>query len=152
MRFKGSELELTAPVNQCSCRVIYGDTDAGGVVYYGNYFRFFEKGRSEFLRTFLDTTYRELEERGIVLPVSESYCRYKVPARYDDLLTVSTSLAEYNRASLRFHYLISRSEDDRLVAKGFTVHAAIEGKTGRLRRLPQELLSSFDRLGSSARS
>ena len=67
-------------------RVLYGDTDAGGVVYNANYLRFFELGRSDFMRTYV-CSYREIEERGLILPVTESFARYKAPAFYDDLVT-----------------------------------------------------------------
>jgi acyl-CoA thioester hydrolase len=119
-----------------SIRVIYGDTDQMGVVYYANYLRFFEAGRNEFLRA-KGLRYREVEERlGVILPVSEAAVSYKAPARYDDLLTVETSLAELRRVSARFDYRVLRGTE--VLATGHTVHACVDAE-GRIRRVPPEL-------------
>jgi acyl-CoA thioester hydrolase len=89
-------------------RVIYGDTDQMGVVYYANYLRFFEAGRNEFIRA-KGLRYRDFEEAfGLRLPVAEASVSYKLPARYDDLLDVEVSLAEVRRASARFEYRLVR--------------------------------------------
>jgi acyl-CoA thioester hydrolase len=118
-------------------RVIYGDTDQMGVVYYANYLRFFEAGRTEFLRA-KGMTYRDFEEQSrLQLPVVEASVSYKLPARYDDLLTVETALDEVRRASARFGYRVLRGED--LIATGHTVHACV-GLDGKVQRMPQDLL------------
>jgi acyl-CoA thioester hydrolase len=117
-------------------RVIYGDTDQMGVVYYANYLRYFEAGRNEFIRA-KGLRYRDFEARfGLVLPVAEAGVKYRSPARYDDLLAVETSLVELGRASARFEYRLLR--DAEVLATGFTVHACVDGD-GRIRRLPEEL-------------
>ena len=119
-------------------RVIYGDTDQMGVVYYGNYLRFFEAARNEFIRA-KGLRYRDFEaEHGLLLPVVEASVQYKQPARYDDLITVEISLTEARRASARFGYRILRG--DELLATGHTVHACV-GADGRVRRMPKELLA-----------
>ena len=119
-------------------RVIYGDTDQMGVVYYANYLRYFEAGRNEFIRA-RGLRYRDFETRfGLRLPVAEAQARYRAPARYDDLLTVETSLAEVKRASARFGYRIVRAGE--IVATGHTVHACVDLE-GRVRRMPPELLA-----------
>lgn len=108
-------------------RVIYGDTDQMGVVYYGNYLRYFEVGRNELLRE-KGLRYKEFEERfGLHLPVVEATVRYRHPARYDDVLLVETKVVELGRASLRMDYRILRNEDGRLLVEGSTVHACIDG-------------------------
>ena len=118
-------------------RVIYGDTDQMGVVYYANYLRFFEAARNEFIRA-KGLRYRDLEaEHGLRLPVTEASVRYKLPARYDDLLTVEIALGEARRASARFDYRVLRGAE--LLATGHTVHACV-GVDGRVRRLPAGLL------------
>jgi acyl-CoA thioester hydrolase len=120
---------------RCELRVIYGDTDQMGVVYYANYLRWFEAGRTEFLRA-KGLSYSEFEAREkLVLPVAEAGVNYLQPARYDDLVAVETSLALARRASARFEYAVKRGED--LLATGFTVHACVDGK-GRIRRLPED--------------
>ena len=118
-------------------RVIYGDTDQMGVVYYGNYLRFFEAGRNEFIRA-RGLRYRDFEARfGLVLPVAEAGVKYVEAARYDDLVSVETTLAEVRRASARFTYRLLR--EDALLATGFTLHACVDPE-GRIRRLPPELV------------
>src|SRR6266849_10224417 len=73
---------LRSMVVEARVRVIYGDTDQMGVVYYANYFRYFEFGRSEYFRR-LHRSYRDLELEGSFLPVVEATCHYRAPARYD---------------------------------------------------------------------
>ncbi len=108
-------------------RVIYGDTDQMGVVYYANYLRWFEAGRNEYLRA-QGARYRDLErDTGLMLPVVEATVRYRHPARYDDLVRVETRVTEIRRASVRFGYRVVREEDERLLAEGHTIHACIDG-------------------------
>lgn len=117
-------------------RVLYGDTDRMGVVYYANYLRWFEAGRNEFIRA-KGLRYRDFEERfGLVLPVAEAGVKYLEPARYDDLIQVETSLVEMGRASARFAYRLMR--EDAVITTGFTVHACVDG-SGRIVRMPEEL-------------
>jgi acyl-CoA thioester hydrolase len=121
-------------------RVIYGDTDQMGVVYYANYLRYFEAGRNELIRA-RGLRYRDFEDRfGLRLPVVEAQVSYRAPARYDDLLTVETSLAEVRRASARFGYRIVRRDGGEVLATGHTVHACVDLE-GRIRRMPPELLA-----------
>lgn len=119
------------------CRVIYGDTDNMGVVYYANYLRFFELGRNEYMRA-RGLTYREVEARGLQLPVTEARCRYRKPARYDDLLTVETRVTRARGARVVFGYAI-RGEEGEVLAEGETEHAAV-GPGGRPRRVPEDIL------------
>jgi len=140
-------LSMPEPVHTTSCRVLYGDTDAAGVVYYANYLRYFEMGRTEYMRDRV-MTYREVESLGLVLPVIECYSRYKAPAAYDDLLTIETSLAELKNVSCRFNYRIYRDESDgarTLLAKGYTVLAAVN-REGRLTKIPALLLEKLGKI------
>jgi len=124
-------------------RVIYGDTDTGGVMYYGNYLRLFEIGRTELLRAH-GLTYREIEEReGLILPVVEVHVRYKAPARYDDLLTLETKLSELKLHRVRFNYIVRR--EGRLLAEGYTVHVPVT-REGRLTRFPEGLYAHLEPL------
>jgi acyl-CoA thioester hydrolase len=117
-------------------RVIYGDTDQMGVVYYGNYLRFFEAARSDFLRE-RGAGWRDVENtHGIYLPVIEAKVNYKRPAFFEDILVVDTTLAELGRASLRFEYKVLRGED--LLATGHTIHACVS-KQGDIREFPDAL-------------
>jgi acyl-CoA thioester hydrolase len=109
--------------NITSYRVIYGDTDRMGVVYYANYLRWFEKGRSEFLRQ-IGFPYKTIEERGLHFPVTEVSCRYFKSAHYDDVITIATQLTSVGRATLNFEYTISR-EGDSSLGVGITKHACV---------------------------
>ncbi len=118
-------------------RVIYGDTDQMGVVYYGNYLRFFEMGRAALFRH-LGLSYREIEAQGVVLPVSEAYCKYLAPARYDDVLLIETALDTAVRAGMKFDYRVLREADGVPLAAGHTRHACMTAD-GRVVRPPKVL-------------
>jgi len=138
-------LSMPEPVHQTRYRVLYGDTDAAGVVYYGNYMRYFELGRTEYMRDLVRTSYREIEKQGLVLPVIECYARYKAPAAYDDLLVIETSINELKNVSCRFSYRISRKEADgsqTLLVKGFTVNASVD-RSGKLTKFPASLIEKL---------
>lgn len=117
-----------AVLNQKEIRVRYQETDQMGFVYYGNYFTWFEVGRSELLRD-LGLPYRSFEERGILLPVTEAECKYKSSAKYDDLITVKTCITKLRPSRIHFEYQIV-SEEGRVLAYGSTGHAFVD-KTGR---------------------
>jgi len=120
-------------------RVIFGDTDQMGVVYYANYLRYFESARAAYWRA-LGKSYKDLEAWGVALPVVEAHCHYKRPAHYEDLLDVDVDVTELRAASLRFGYRIYRGAE--LVAQGETRHAVI-GSDGRPRRLPAAMLDAL---------
>jgi acyl-CoA thioester hydrolase len=113
-------------------RVIFGDTDQMGVVYYANFLRFFEGARAEYWRS-LGRSYKDLEAAQIAMPVIEAHCSYKRSALYEDLLQVETDVTEMRGASLRFTYVVRRAGE--LLAEGYTRHAVI-GPTGRPRPIP----------------
>lgn len=117
-------------------RIIYGDTDQMGVVYYGNYLRFFEAARNEWLRA-KGARWREIEAaHSIYLPVVEAKVNYKRPAFYDDVIEIEARLGELGRASLRFDYRILRGTD--LLVLGHTVHACVS-REGDVREFPEPL-------------
>ena len=120
-----------------SYRVIYGDTDAAGVVYNANYLKLFEIGRTELMRQ-LGVPYSRIEEQGLVIPVTECYLRFKAPARYDDLLDIETVLAGLRPYSCQFHYRIRHQESGKILAEGFTRHGCVD-RQGRLKPFPEIL-------------
>ena len=132
---------MDAPGAIATYRVIYGDTDAMGVVYYGNYLRLFERARLELLRS-LGLSYSRVEAEGLRLPVAEAYCRYLRPARYEDLLEVEVWVSWLGRASMRIDYRVWRQGE--LLATGFTVHGCLDAR-GRPRRLPPYLQEGLRR-------
>jgi len=122
-------------------RVIYGDTDQMGVVYYANYLRFFEGARNEWIRR-IGIPYREIEARGIMLPVYEASAQYLSPARYDDLIEVRM-VVTHTRVKIRFEYKVHRVGDDAVLALGHTVHVCV-GKDGKPTRAPDWLLQALE--------
>ena len=125
------------PSSASRVRVRYAETDAMGVAYYGNYFTWFEVGRTDLLRK-LGRRYRDLERDGILLPVVEALCNFRAPARYDDELDVSTRGGLRSAVRVEFRYEVHRSDDGTLLATGHTLHAATNA-AGRPRRLPAEI-------------
>ena len=125
-------------------RVIFGDTDQMGVVYYGNYMRFFEASRAAFLRS-VGRSHRDLDAWGVALPVVEAHCRYRRPAFYEDLIDIDVDVVELRGASMKFVYEVRRGSD--VLADGWTRHASI-GLDGRPRAVPEplrELINSGQR-------
>jgi acyl-CoA thioester hydrolase len=121
-------------------RVIYGDTDNMGVVYYGNYLRFFEIGRNEYMRA-RGLTYREVEAKGLRLPVTEARCRYLRSARYDDFLTIETRVTRAKGARIVFAYVL-RNEAGEVLADGSTEHAALN-EAGRPVRVTPDIIAAL---------
>jgi acyl-CoA thioester hydrolase len=120
-----------------SVRVRYSETDAMGWVYYGVYLTYFEVGRTELIRN-LWHSYRDIEDRGLRLPVVETGCRYLRGARYDDLLEIRSRMTLASPARIRFEYRITRGDALEIVAEGFTIHC-FAGVDNRPMRLPTEL-------------
>ena len=120
--------------HECSVRVRYADVDQMGVAYHAHYLRWFEVGRSEMFRT-LGLPYREVEQRGVLMPVSEVFCKFVSGARYDDRLTIETRLDPAVRAGMKFDYRIFAGDRKQLVARGYTRHAFVDA-AGKVVRPP----------------
>ena len=118
-------------------RVRYAETDQMGIVYYANYFVWFEVGRTDLLRL-AGWSYREMEGDGFSLPVIESHCEYREPARYDDELEIRSRGTLVSPVRLKFEYEVVRSGDGALLATGHTVHATL-GRSRKPCRLPERV-------------
>jgi acyl-CoA thioester hydrolase len=132
---------LTDPVSISRVRVRYAETDKMGVVYYANYFVWFEVGRTDMLRL-EGWSYRDMEHDGFALPVIEAHCEYRQSARYDDELEIRTRGALLSPVRVRFDYEVMRQADAVLLAAGHTLHAALDAG-GRPRRLPERVRRIF---------
>jgi acyl-CoA thioester hydrolase len=121
--------------------VRYAETDQMGVVYYANYFVWFEVGRTDLLRR-EGRTYRDMESEGLSLPVIDAHCEYKQSARYDDDVEIRTTGALLSPVRVRFDYQVVRPSDDVLLAAGHTVHAVLDA-SGHPSRLPERLVRLF---------
>lgn len=115
-------------------RVIYADTDKMGIVYNGNYLSYFEIGRNELMRH-LGLKYTDVEKSGLILPLIDSYVRYKQPALYDDILDINARLDETFSAKIQFIYNITC--EGKLVAEGYTNHVFANAETMKPVRPPK---------------
>jgi acyl-CoA thioester hydrolase len=123
-------------------RVYWEDTDAGGVVFYANYLKFFERARTEWLRTMGHEQQRLKEEGGAMFVVTDTRTRHLRPARLDDQLYISVALAERSRATLTLVQQARRG--DELLAEGEIRIACVEPGTFRPRRIPTPLLEAIE--------
>lgn len=128
------------PESEISLRVYYEDTDAAGIIYYANYFRFIERGRTELLRK-LGHDQNELMKEGIAFAVRSANAEFLKPAKLDDLLTVETRVESLGRAQLVFSQRIRRNEELLLDAKIRV--ACIDPARGRPIPMPRALHDQF---------
>ena len=122
-------------------RVRDNDTDRMGIVYHGNYAMYFEVARLEMLRA-RGLAYRQMEEEGVMLPVSDLHVKYVSPAYYDDLLDVEVTLLEKPAVRVKFAFRIT-NQDEALVATGEVVLACVDAVTRRPCRAPKYFLECF---------
>ena len=123
-------------------RVRYGETDQMSYAYHGNYAQYFEMGRIEWLRK-LGISYKKMEETGIMLPVISLNTNYLKPAKYDDLLTLKTTLVNKPLVKIKFEFEISNENDELLTTANATL-AFINSKTKKPTRAPEYLLKKLN--------
>lgn len=119
-------------------RVRYSETDQMGVVYYGHYAQYFEVGRTEAIRE-LGLTYRDMEESGILMPVTSMEVHYFKPARYDDLLILKTTIRQLPRTMITFQTDIHLENGTHLTSGSVTL-AFVNKESGKPCRPPDQLL------------
>ena len=125
-----------------SFHVRYAETDQMGVVYYANFLVWFELGRTDYCKQH-GFAYREMEDDdGLFIMVAEARCRYKAPARYDDLIEVRTCLRAVRKRVLVFGYEVYKMPDSEMLAEGETVHV-ITDREGHPRALPERYAELF---------
>jgi acyl-CoA thioester hydrolase len=124
-------------------RVRYHETDAMGRLHHANYLTYFEVGRTELLRA-AGFNYRQVEEQGLFLVVSEMTCRYLRPANYDDLLTLRTTVISARGARIVHDYQLFRGTE--LLATGRSTVACVD-RSGTVKRLPDWLIAKNDAAG-----
>jgi acyl-CoA thioester hydrolase len=122
-------------MNSLQIRIAYADTDQMGMVYYSNYFVFFERGRTELLRS-IGLVYKDLEARELYFPVLHSECDYFSPAKYDDIICVETKLIELTAASITLSYEVKCN--DNLLVRGKTKHPLVN-KLFKPIRFPKDI-------------
>jgi len=122
-------------------RIYYEDTDCGGVVYYANYLRYFERGRTEYLRA-RGISPSGLLEKGMLFVVRKVEVDYLAPARYDDLLILETEVLEISRTSVTFAQSIKKDGLPTLAARGNVVLVMVDGN-GKPARIPEDLKAAL---------
>ena len=129
--------------HEMEIRVRYSETDAMGFLHHGNYFSYFEMGRTELFRS-QGGNYREMEEKGFLLVVAKIECRYRQPARYDDVLTLRTTLSKVTGAKLEHDYELSR--DGVSIAAAHSVIACVD-REGNIQRMT----AAMEHLGTESK-
>jgi acyl-CoA thioester hydrolase len=127
-----------ATEHEIQIRVRYSEADAMGFLHHGNYFAYFEMGRTELLRA-SGGNYRQMEEAGMLMVVVSIECKYRKPARYDDLLTLKTRVVRVTPAKIEHDYRLYR--DGELLTEARSVLACVD-RAGCVQRIPEE----FERL------
>lgn len=122
-------------------RVRYGDTDQMGYVYYGNYAYYYEQARAEAIRS-LGISYKELEDSGVMMPITRMNIKYIQPARYDELITVKTTVPSLPGRLITFTYEVS-NESGALLNEAETQLIFVDAVTRKMRSVPDMLLTKF---------
>ncbi len=127
--------------SETQIRVRYGETDKMGYVYYGTYPLYYEVGRTELMRNF-DFPYSRIEEMGVMLPVISLDIKYYKAAKYDNLLTIKTTIKELPSARITFYYQVY-NEQGELLNEASTTLVFIDEKSRKPRKAPEALLKSL---------
>ncbi len=135
---------LRGRVHVLPVRVYYEDTDAAGIVYYANYLKYAERGRTEMLRTLGVGQERLREESGMQFVMRDGEVKYRRPARLDDALLVETALVELGAASVRMRQVIRREGESNEEVAWFMAHVACTGLDGKPMRMPQALRQALE--------
>lgn len=127
--------------HQHQIRVLYGDTDQMGYVYYGNYGYYYEQARSEAIRS-IGITYKQIEDSGTMMPITRMNIKYIQPAFYDELLTIKTTVASMPHRLILFSYQVF-NEKNELINEGETHLAFVDAVTKKLKPAPQILVEKM---------
>ncbi|MBX3324553.1 MAG: YbgC/FadM family acyl-CoA thioesterase [Nitrospira sp.] len=122
-------------------RIYYEDTDCGGVVYYANYLKYFERARTEYLEL-RGHSVAALMEQGVIFVVVRAEVDYCSPGRYGDTLVIETEVGDVTRAALTFSHVIREKMSGRVVVKGSARLAATDGR-GKVRRLDRGMVAKL---------
>ena len=127
---------MAEPVHEIEIRVRYQETDGQRRLHHANYLTYFEMGRTEMLRSY-GRTYRDFEDDGLFMVVSEVSCRYLAPADYDDVLRLRTRVEKVGAAHIKHAYELIRGTA--ILATGSTTVVCVD-REGKIRRLPEWML------------
>lgn len=125
-------------------KIYYKDIDQMGIVYYSRYFEFFEQARTELLKQ-IGLEVKTIESKGFFLPVIAAHCEYLESARFEDEIEVKTTILKPPEARFRIDYEITRSGADKLLVKGYTIHAFTNSE-GKVKRPPPFVRNTIQQL------
>jgi len=128
-------------VNETQLRVQYYETDQMGVVHHSNYIRYFEIGRTDLMRR-MGLCYKNLEDSGTVMPITNVEVRYLYPAYYDDIICIKSFIKELPKARIVFNYEIYNAQG-KLLVDGSTTLAFVNKETGRPQRAPEKMIQTL---------
>lgn len=131
-------------MSKISVRVYYEDTDSGGVVYYANYLKFIERGRSEFLRDLGFEQDDLVETYNVIFAVRSINADYRLPAKFNDLLSVQTSIEKVGRASLIFSQKITTSEQNKVLFEAQITVACLHADSFKPCGIPAIILEKIN--------
>lgn len=131
-------------------KIYYEDTDCGGVVYYANYLKYFERARTEYLEL-RGHSVAALMEQGVIFVVVRAEVDYCSPGRYGDTLVIETEVGEVTRAALTFSHIIREKVTGRVVVKGSARLAATD-RNGKVTRLEKGLVTALQPASTSSES
>lgn len=118
--------------------VRYAETDQMGVVHHAVYPIWFEIARTDYIKA-AGMSYSEMEKRGVMLPVTGISCRYRLPAKYDDVLSVTVRITRFSPARIEFEYEVRREGEDEILTTGTSAHGFVDSKTFRPLNLKKAL-------------
>src|SRR5205823_752435 len=140
----GLESRAAMRTTESRTRVRYAETDQMAIAHHANYIVWFEIGRTDFCRA-AGFPYKEIEERGLILVVTEVVCRYRAPYRYDDEVVIRTSIAEAASRRMKFAYELLDGAGERLHATGMSSHVWVSRETRRPVLADAEVMRGFER-------
>ena len=129
--------------HETKLRVQYYETDQMGVVHHSNYIRYFEIGRTEMMSR-INLSYKDMEDSGTVMPITNVEVRYCYPAHYDEIICVRSFVKELPKARMTFYYEIY-NEAGKLLADGNTTLAFLNKETGRPQRVPEMMVKAMEK-------
>ena len=124
-------------------RIYYEDTDCGGVVYYANYLKYFERARTHYLEA-RGLSVAELMKQGCLFVVVHAEVDYRAPARYGDILDITTMIPQMTPASITFSHAVRERQSGRVIVEGAARLAVTDGN-GKVKRLDKELMAALQK-------
>lgn len=135
--------------SQTEVTVRYAETDCMGVVHHAVYPIWFEIARTDYIKA-AGMSYADMERGGVMLPVTGISCRYRLPAKYDDVLTITAKITRFTPARIEFSYTVTKKGEDDILAEGTSSHGFVDAKTFRPLNLKKAMPELFAKMEQQA--